>query len=77
MGVSGGAHKCVRSRGRSWNRPAEAITQQAAASAVATCWELSTLSVPSLPKRVQAPRDSEEVRWAHAAVEDVSALKEW
>lgn len=77
MGASGGGGKCARSLGRIQNCPAEAITQRVATSTLAACWELSALSTPSLPKPIQAPRDSKEVRWAHAAVWKVSSLKGW
>lgn len=76
MGASGGGDKCAGSPGHIQKCPAEAITQRVATSTLATCWELSALSIPSLPKPIQAPGDSKEVRWAHAAVWKVSALKE-
>jgi len=67
MGASGGGDKCVRSLGSIQNCPGEAITQWAATSILAMCWEL--------PSPVQAPRDSKEVRRALAAVWKVSALR--
>lgn len=77
MGASDGAPKCVRSLGCIKKCPVEAITQQAATFTLATCWDLSTLSVASLPKHIQVLRDSkEEVRWTPAALQKGSALKE-